>query len=97
FTRVRQAARVAVRALLTMGGRFVDAAEGNSPGTLTVGVVQLKLEPTLVPNRDKIGAFIHQAKDRGCRVVVFPEAALYWPPNTPNAEIDAAVDALRKA
>jgi predicted amidohydrolase len=65
------------------------------PRILKLGVAQLALEPTLAANRDKIAAFIRQASDRGCRVVVFPETALYWPLPTPKAEIDAAVETLR--
>src|SRR6267142_2324099 len=62
---------------------------------LKIGVAQVALEPTLAANRDKIAGFIRLAKDRGCRVVVFPESALYWPPATPKTEIDEAVESLR--
>src|SRR5262245_44252636 len=74
----------------------VAGAEERSPKSLTIGVAQLALEATLATNRDKIAAFIRQAKDRGCRVVVFPETSLYWPLGTPKDEIDAAVESLRK-
>jgi predicted amidohydrolase len=69
----------------------------DQPQTLKVGIAQIALEPTLAANRDKIVHFIHEAKDRGCRVVVFPETALYWPPATLKTEIDDAVELLRKA
>jgi predicted amidohydrolase len=65
------------------------------PKSLKIGVAQFALEPTLAANRDKIAAFIGDAKSRGCRVVVFPETALYWPPETRKAEIDASVESLR--
>src|SRR5262245_35985297 len=66
------------------------------PRTLKIGVAQLALESALVANRDKIARFIGEAKDRGCRVVVFPETSLFWLPNTTKAEIDAAVENLRQ-
>ena len=59
--------------------------------SLAVGVVQLALEAQLAANRDKIVRFVHQAAGQGCRVVVFPEGALHAPPETPTAQIDAAV------
>jgi predicted amidohydrolase len=81
--------------LATLAAPPANSAEG--PPALKIGVAQLALEPTLAENRDKIARFIGQAKDRGCRVVVFPETALYWPPGTSNAEIDAAIADLTKA
>src|SRR5262245_18278027 len=73
-----------------------QAAAPGEPVKLTIGMAQLGLEPTLDASRDKIVRFIREAKDRGCRVVVFPETALYWPPSTPIAEIDAAAELLRQ-
>jgi predicted amidohydrolase len=73
-----------------------QAPAAERPTALRVGVAQLALEPTLAANRDKIAAFIRQASQRGCRVVVFPETSLYWPPDTSKAEIDAAAEALRQ-
>jgi predicted amidohydrolase len=78
-------------------GTPLSASSANEPQTLKVAVCQLALEPTLAQNRDKIAGFIRKAKDRGCRVVVFPETSLYWPPETPKSEIDAAVADLQKA
>ena len=76
----------------------VQAVNAQAPaGTLTVGAVQIGLEPTLEASRDKILRFVGEAKDRGCRVVVFPETSLFWPPQTPKAEIDAAAEVVRKA
>jgi predicted amidohydrolase len=54
------------------------------------------LEPQLVQNRDKIAGFIRQAKEQGCRAVIFPETSLYWPPGTTIAQIDAAVAELQQ-
>jgi hypothetical protein len=51
---------------------------------LTVGVVQLALEPDLAGNLGKIVRFVAQANGEGCRVVVFPETALYSPDGTPQ-------------
>lgn len=68
-----------------------------APQSLTVGVVQIALEATLAQNRDKIIRFVAEAKARGCRVVVFPETAIFWPEGTPKSEVDAAVEALRKS
>src|SRR5262245_12036601 len=85
---------VVVWFLTTFGDLPVRGAD--PPKTLTVGVAQLALESTLADNRDKIAAFIQQAKNRGCRVAVFPETSLYWPASTPKAEIDAAVESLRQ-
>jgi predicted amidohydrolase len=62
-----------------------------------VGVVQLALEPTLAENRDKMIRFVGQAKAKGCRVVAFPETALYSPPGTPRSATEAAVAEVRKA
>lgn len=83
--------------LLLLWGAPPSAAAGDSqpPSSLTVGVVQLALEPTLEQNREKIAGLIREAKERDCRVVVFPETALYEPPDTPKAEIDAAVAELQ--
>src|SRR5262245_54279239 len=72
-------------------------ARGETPATLTLGVVQTALEQDLAGNRDKIVRFIGQAKAQGCRVVVFPETALYAPPPTPRADRDAAIEAVRRA
>ncbi|MBM3334214.1 carbon-nitrogen hydrolase family protein [Candidatus Sumerlaeota bacterium] len=47
------------------------------PATLTVGVVNYALERTLAQNRDKIVTLIGQAATSGCRLVVFPEGALW--------------------
>jgi predicted amidohydrolase len=78
----------------SLPAQSVEPAPANK---LTVGVAQLTLEPALSANRDKIASFIRQAKERGCRVVVFPETSLYWPPGTPREQVDAAVAALQAA
>lgn len=83
--------------MLLLGGAAPSVAAGDSlpPSSLTVGVVQLTLEPTLEQNREKIAGFIREARERDCRVVVFPETALYAPPDAPKAEIDAAFAGLQ--
>ncbi|MCI0463951.1 MAG: carbon-nitrogen hydrolase family protein [Gemmataceae bacterium] len=81
-------------AALTLPAR---AQEPVPPTKLTVGIVQLALERDLTGNRDKMLRFLGQAKAKGCRVVVFPETALYAPRETARAEIDAALANLRKA
>src|SRR5262245_22408164 len=78
-------------------GLSMAVSAADAPKNLAVGIAQLALEPTLQANRDKIIHFVREAKQRDCRVVVFPETALYWQPTTPRAEIDAAVETLRQA
>ncbi len=73
------------------------AQEPAPPAKLTLGVVQLALERDLTGNRDKMPRFLGAARAKGCRLVVFPETALYGPPLTPRADLDAAVAALQKA
>jgi len=65
--------------------------------TLTLGVVQMALEPDLAQNRDKIVRFIGDASAKGCRAVVFPESALFWQGSVPKADIDAAIAAIQNA
>jgi predicted amidohydrolase len=67
---------------------------GDAPQRLTVGIAQVALEPTLAANRDKLIGMIRQARTQHCRVVVFPETALYPPPGTAREAIDAAVAEL---
>jgi predicted amidohydrolase len=73
-------------------------AAGISAKTLTVGVVQTVIENKLDENRAKLTGFIDQAKQRGCRLVIFPEGALYWSDissdNPTKAELDAAIAAI---
>jgi predicted amidohydrolase len=83
--------------LLLAAAVLTGGAEPIRPATLTVGVVQMALELDLTANRDKMLRFVRQAHDRGCRVIVFPETALSAPPETPRADRDAAIDALRTA
>ncbi len=65
---------------------------------LTVGVVQTAIEDTLDKNRVKLTRFIDQAKERGCRLVIFPEGSLYWADiagdHPTKADLDAAIDEL---
>jgi predicted amidohydrolase len=64
---------------------------GAPPHRLTIGIAQVALEPTLQANRDKLITLVRQARQQHCRVVVFPETALYAPPGTDPQTIDAAV------
>jgi len=73
------------------------ATAAPSTSTLSLGVVQMALEPELAQNRDKIVRFIHGAAAKGCRVVVFPESALSWPDQTRKADIDSAISAIQEA
>jgi len=76
---------------------FRDATAKPCTATLSLGVVQMALEPELAQNRDKIVRFIHEAAAKGCRVVVFPESALSWPDQTRKADIDSAISAIQDA
>jgi predicted amidohydrolase len=66
---------------------------------LKVGVVQTVIENRLEKNRAKIERFIDEAKEHGCRLVVFPENALYWADistdKATKADIDRAVERIR--
>ena len=69
---------------------------------LKVGVVQTVIENTLSKNLDKHLKFIEQAKSKGCRLVIFPECALYWSEvavdSPAKADFDAAIAQIgRKA
>jgi predicted amidohydrolase len=113
MARKRGAAWLFVGIAACFGGNTLKGAEPVVPGDtrrpvshtassdngdkLTLGVVQLALEGDLATNRDKIIRFVRQAKVKGCRVVVFPETALYSPPESAKAEIDAAVAAVQQA
>ena len=69
----------------------------SSSQSLRIGVVQMALEASLGENRDKIIQFINKAKSQGCRLAVFPEAALTGPPDTEASEINEAVSSIKKA
>ncbi|MFC1719034.1 nitrilase-related carbon-nitrogen hydrolase [Candidatus Poribacteria bacterium] len=70
---------------------------GEDTGTLTMGLVQMSLEGTLTGNRDKIVRFIQEARSKDCRVVVFPEGALFAPPDTSKKDIDSAIAVIQEA
>ncbi len=59
-----------------------DAGSQAALQAITVGVVQQARERVLAVNRDKIARCIGQAKDRGCRLVIFPEDAQGSPVGT---------------
>lgn len=65
---------------------------------IKVGVVQTVIEDRLEKNRDKILRFIDEAAQQGCRLVVFPEGALYWVDvaahHPTRAELDEAIAAI---
>lgn len=92
--------RTSIAAVLALAAAVAPAGGAQEPGpqrALAIGVLQMALERDLAANRDKMVRFVRQAKEQGCRVVVFPEEALSSPLATPRAERDAAIDALRKA
>ena len=76
----------------------VSASTGRA-AKLKVGVVQTVIENRLEENRAKIERFIDEAKEHGCRLVVFPENALYWADistdKATKADIDRAVERIR--
>ena len=74
-----------------------DAEPETVRRAITVGVVQQSRERELAANRDQIVRSIGRAKDRGCRLVIFPEDALGSPAGTSNEDIEKAVDAVREA
>ncbi len=69
---------------------------GQDTGMLVMGLVQMSLEGTLAGNRDKIIQFIQEARSKDCRVVVFPEGALFAPPDTTKEDIDFAIAVIQK-
>src|SRR5262245_46066762 len=88
----------ALAAALLAVPTLLPAGEAPAPTrSLKVGVVQLALAADLEGNRDKMLRFVRQARGRGCRVVVFPETALYSPEQTAKVAIDAAIAELKKA
>jgi predicted amidohydrolase len=69
----------------------------SSSQSLRIGVVQMALEASFAENRDKIVQFVKKAKSQGCRLAVFPEAALTGPPEAEVSEINDAVSSIKKA
>jgi predicted amidohydrolase len=65
--------------------------------TIRIAVVQMAEGPTVVENRNHILSWIPKAAAERARVVVFPEAALRGQENTPAAEVDQALGAIREA
>ncbi|MFH1717981.1 MAG: nitrilase-related carbon-nitrogen hydrolase [Planctomycetota bacterium] len=86
-----------------LGNRFpvislllaVVMAQAACAESIKVAVVQTVIENTLNKNRDKLLDFIGRAKSEGCRLVIFPEGALYWPEIATDSptknDIDAAM------
>jgi len=68
--------------------------------SIRVGLVQTTYENTLEKNLEKILHFISQAKESDCKLVVFPESALYLHAvaidNPSKGEIDAALEKIRE-
>jgi len=63
--------------------------------TMRVGVAQTVIEDSLEKNSDKLLGLISQAKVERCRIVIFPEGALYWSDvaveSPTRAELDRAI------
>lgn len=57
----------------------------------------MAIEAKLIANRDKIVRFIREAKQKGCRLIVFPESALSSEVGITKAEIDTAIETIRTA
>jgi predicted amidohydrolase len=68
----------------------------NRPTSLTVGVAQPTILADLWANAHDLVRIVGNARAKRCDVVVFPEGALYAPPDTPKADIDAAVMLMRQ-
>ncbi|MHC4121802.1 MAG: hypothetical protein ACYSWO_30385, partial [Planctomycetota bacterium] len=66
--------RYLIGTVVAVAGALAGAASGK---TLVVGVAQTVVENTLDRNLAKIVRFIDEANSRGCRLVIFPENALY--------------------
>ena len=60
-------------------------------GVIKIGVAQFESVKDLEKNKSEILAFIDEATEQRCRLVVIQEAALDWSEETTRAEIDAAV------
>src|SRR5262245_33301954 len=74
------------------------AAEGAPPAPrLKVGVVQMAQAETLAANRDRILGYIAQAAAGGARVAVFPEDALAGDGENQPAQVEAGLEAVRRA
>lgn len=70
--------------------------------SIKVGVAQTVIEDSLEKNCTKLLSFIDQAKAKECKIVIFPEEALYWPEiakdNPTRAAFDSALAQIsRKA
>ena len=77
---------------------FVVATCATGQGeTIRFAVVQMAEGPVIAENRDRILSWIPKAAAEGARVVVFPEAALRSGEDTPDAEIERALAAIREA
>lgn len=63
--------------------------------TMRVGVAQTVIEDSLEKNCHKLLGLISQAKAERCRIVIFPEGALYWSDvaveSPTRAELDRAI------
>lgn len=92
-------------ALGVLGGVLAMACVGSAaepsapapPKSLKIGIAQISLAAELETNRDTILRFIRDGKAAGCRLVIFPETSLDWPPETTRAAIDAAVEVIVRA
>ena len=65
---------------------------------LKISILQMAICDELEQNRDKILRYIEEGSRRGCRVVLFPEGALNWPPEeTEIGRVDEAIAVIKRA
>jgi predicted amidohydrolase len=60
--------------------------------SIKIGVAQTVIEDSLEKNCTKLLNFIDQAKAKECKIVIFPEEALYWPEIAKDNPIRADFD-----
>jgi predicted amidohydrolase len=65
--------------------------------TIRIAVVQMAEGPAVAQNRDRILSWLPRAAAERARVVVFPEGALWSGEDTPDTEVEQALDAIREA
>ncbi|GEM_PF-1113567 len=76
------------------GGGIETAVKGTT--VLRVGLVQMAIDSSADGNCQKMEAFIRQAAEQGCRVVVFPESALWCLPEVPKSKVDELLGRIRQ-
>jgi len=68
------------------------AGQGQPP-KLKLAVVQTVIAPTLAENRAKLLRFMDESAAAGCRLAIFPEAALWWSDIAADKPTKAILDA----